>query len=199
MKNVSLIALIFFTQLSWSQVGIGTTTPDPSTMLDVQGKVKIVDGTQGENKTLVSDANGKAEWSNVNDGIKTRRINNSGGGTTTTNILLWSHPSGIKVYFDASTNKVSVVNNTGDADTTHYWDVSIQGGGESDNLIKQPDYNFKYINNGDTANLDLDSGSIDRGWFEIIASDRNNMNNGFVLHIIYFEDNFNGMVQYWVN
>ena len=42
------------------KVGIGTTSP--ATKLDVQGKVKIMDGTQGQDKVLISDANGVATW-----------------------------------------------------------------------------------------------------------------------------------------
>jgi hypothetical protein len=41
-------------------VGIGTTTP--SAKLEVNGTVKITDGTQGANKVLTSDANGMASW-----------------------------------------------------------------------------------------------------------------------------------------
>lgn len=46
-----------------SKVGIGTLTPAAS--LDVIGKVKITDGTEGNGKVLVSDANGKASWQNA--------------------------------------------------------------------------------------------------------------------------------------
>lgn len=41
-------------------VGIGTTTPDVT--LEVNGQVKINDGTQGANKVLTSDAVGTASW-----------------------------------------------------------------------------------------------------------------------------------------
>ncbi len=41
-------------------IGIGTTLPTEK--LEVQGAVKIVDGTQGLNKVLTSDATGKAHW-----------------------------------------------------------------------------------------------------------------------------------------
>jgi hypothetical protein len=41
-------------------VGIGTALPTEK--LEVQGSVKIVDGTQGLGKVLTSDANGKADW-----------------------------------------------------------------------------------------------------------------------------------------
>ncbi len=41
-------------------VGIGTT--NPTAKLDVAGTVKIVDGTQGADKVLTSDASGNAHW-----------------------------------------------------------------------------------------------------------------------------------------
>ena len=41
-------------------VGIGTSTP--STLLHVNGKLTISDGSQGNGKILMSDANGKASW-----------------------------------------------------------------------------------------------------------------------------------------
>lgn len=41
-------------------VGIGSTTP--SEKLEIQGSIKIVDGTEGVDKVLVSDATGKASW-----------------------------------------------------------------------------------------------------------------------------------------
>ena len=43
-------------------VGINTTTPTEK--LEIQGSVKIVDGTQGAGKVLTSDAAGKAIWKN---------------------------------------------------------------------------------------------------------------------------------------
>ncbi|MBK7150098.1 MAG: collagen-like protein [Bacteroidetes bacterium] len=43
-------------------VGIGTTTPDLASKLDVIGAVKITDGTQGTGKVLTSDAAGLASW-----------------------------------------------------------------------------------------------------------------------------------------
>lgn len=52
---------------STAQVGIGTQTPSTDTKLDVVGKVKvtelqIVNGTQGADRVLVSDADGNARW-----------------------------------------------------------------------------------------------------------------------------------------
>ena len=41
-------------------VGIGTASP--AAKLDIAGKIKIADGTQGANKVLTSDASGLASW-----------------------------------------------------------------------------------------------------------------------------------------
>ena len=43
-----------------TKVGIGTS--NPSEKLEVNGSIKITDGTQGAGKVLTSDANGKASW-----------------------------------------------------------------------------------------------------------------------------------------
>ncbi|QLH45987.1 MAG: hypothetical protein HWD58_10390 [Bacteroidota bacterium] len=45
---------------SAGNVGIGTTTP--SSKLEVNGDLKITDGTQGIGKVFTSDANGLASW-----------------------------------------------------------------------------------------------------------------------------------------
>ncbi|MEZ5196814.1 MAG: fibrobacter succinogenes major paralogous domain-containing protein [Bacteroidales bacterium] len=46
-------------------VGIGTELPTEK--LDISGGLKLVDGTEGVNKVLTSDATGKASWENLND------------------------------------------------------------------------------------------------------------------------------------
>lgn len=43
-------------------IGIGTTSPAAAAKLDVAGKIKITDGTQGLGKLLSSDASGLASW-----------------------------------------------------------------------------------------------------------------------------------------
>ncbi len=46
-------------------VGIGTD--NPTATLDVQGSLKVTDGSQGENKILVSDSDGKSSWKKITD------------------------------------------------------------------------------------------------------------------------------------
>ena len=50
-------------------VGIGTTTPGAK--LEVNGPVKITDGTQGAGKVLTSDASGLASWQTPSTGSET--------------------------------------------------------------------------------------------------------------------------------
>ncbi|MCL4374504.1 hypothetical protein M1523_01445 [Patescibacteria group bacterium] len=45
---------------NYGNVGIGTTVPNA--LLDVRGKLKVADGTQGAGYFLTSDANGVASW-----------------------------------------------------------------------------------------------------------------------------------------
>ncbi len=71
----------FFTQAT--NVGIGTTTP--TARLDVVGKIKISDSTQGAGKVLTSDANGLASW---------QTISTSGGVSTIGAIAATSNANG---------------------------------------------------------------------------------------------------------
>ncbi|MFI1770611.1 hypothetical protein [Thalassobellus citreus] len=48
------------TQYDGTKVGLGTSTP--TRRLHVAGGFRLVDGTEGEGKTLISDANGNASW-----------------------------------------------------------------------------------------------------------------------------------------
>ena len=50
----------YMTLNSAGNVGVGITSP--TAKLDISGKVKITDGTQGAGKVLTSDANGLASW-----------------------------------------------------------------------------------------------------------------------------------------
>ncbi|HEX5111943.1 MAG TPA: fibrobacter succinogenes major paralogous domain-containing protein [Saprospiraceae bacterium] len=64
MKNLFIIGIaLIITNIITAQsgnVGIGTTTP--TAKLEVNGSVKITDGTQGAGKVLTSDASGKGSW-----------------------------------------------------------------------------------------------------------------------------------------
>ena len=42
MKKITLILIVLFTQFAFSQVGVNTTTPDPSSMLDISATNKGV-------------------------------------------------------------------------------------------------------------------------------------------------------------
>ncbi len=196
MKKIIFIILLASFQAISAQVGIGTTTPTPGTMLDVSGTVKIQDGTEGDNKILVSDATGKSQWKNETDGVKTRIIRKINGGLST-EVILWSHPAGIVVKFDPGTEKVTVENNTGDS--THYWDVVIEGDATttSGNIGTNNNFKKNFIKDGETLYFDL--GDVDSGWFNIVAADQNNEKDGFVMHIVYYNDDLNGLVQYWDN
>ncbi len=193
--GILLLILIGFQQTLSAQVGIGTTTPDVGTMLDVRGTVQIKDGTEGADKVLVSDTNGKASWEDVNGGVKIRVIHQVDGGANT-EVVLWSHPEGIEVRFDADSETVTVENKTGDTD---YWDVVINGGAISGNSVKTTSHKYKFIADDGSANetLFFDLGNLTGGWFTIIAADQNDEKDGFIMNIVYYSDDLNGTVQYW--
>ncbi|MEQ1732568.1 MAG: phage tail protein [Bacteroidia bacterium] len=65
------------TLLANGNVGIGTTTPTEK--LDINGSIKIVDGTQGADKLLTSDATGKASWKTVGQATTNTAIYRYGG------------------------------------------------------------------------------------------------------------------------
>jgi subtilisin-like proprotein convertase family protein len=80
----NLIASNIFQPAGSSNIGIGTKTPTAN--LDVAGTVKIVDGTQGANKVLTSDAAGNATWANAAYGNTERfyfRLSSSVGNPNT--------------------------------------------------------------------------------------------------------------------
>jgi len=62
-SNLS-IAGSTFVITTGGNIGIGTT--NPGAKLEIVGRIKIVDGMQGEGKVLTSDAQGQATWRQVN-------------------------------------------------------------------------------------------------------------------------------------
>jgi hypothetical protein len=54
-------------------IGVGTT--NPTAKLEVNGNIKITDGTQGANKVLTSDASGAASWGSLPDGANAWIVN----------------------------------------------------------------------------------------------------------------------------
>ena len=66
-------------------IGIGTSTP--TAKFEVAGTVKIVDGTQGLNKVLTSDATGLASWQTVPASSNSWNILGNTGTVAGTNFL----------------------------------------------------------------------------------------------------------------
>ena len=172
-------------------VGIGTTNPNEK--LEVNGSIRMTDGNEAAGYTMVSDANGTGSWSNESDGVKTRVIRkiDQGAGEFT----VWSHPEGIDVKFNPSTEEVTVTNNTNDA--VDYWDIVIKGDATGSNTIYNCEYKMWTRRDGESIVHDL--GNNNNGWFEIIASDQDDELDGFIIHVVYYGDDLNGTVQYWDN
>ncbi len=83
-------------------VGIGTTTP--SERLEVNGSIKITDGTQANGKILTSDANGKAEWKRI-----LRKDTLSINAISFVSISGTHHTTPFKTYFLSASNYDALV------------------------------------------------------------------------------------------
>jgi len=75
-------------------VGIGTTSFTPSTKLDIRASssgmgLRLVDGSQGANKVLQSDANGYASWT-TNVAVTAAVIGTMGTGDQNTGANAWT-------------------------------------------------------------------------------------------------------------
>jgi len=124
-------------------VGINTTAPTEK--LQINGSIKIVDGTQGVGKVLTSDANGKASW-NTNIAITPTIIGSVGSAYTDFTLATTSYVDGW--YIDLPAGK---------------WVVSIGG------LLRRPTYttNTYY---GARLTLSSSSTSIVNTGFSYIGS-----------------------------
>ena len=195
MKIYSLLIFIFLVQISWGQVGIGV--PNPTESLEVVGSIKMVDGNQSDGKVLVSDANGKAEWKELNDGLKTVIINNINQGTG--EVLVWNHPDNIEVRFKITNpnNDMVIVENKS-TDATNYWNVMITGGATGKGTLENVNYKANFIRDDGIDDIfSFDLGTNLTGWFKIICTNQNNAKDGFIMNIMFYDDDINGIVQYW--
>ncbi len=86
-----------------ANVGIGTTIPTEK--LEVNGSIKITDGTQGAGKVLTSDAAGKASWNTLAPKAVSGNLQ-SGNVTWTTDNLY--HYIGYSVVIPSGRSTVSV-------------------------------------------------------------------------------------------
>lgn len=175
-------------------VGIGTNTPNEK--LEVNGNIRMTDGNQADGYIMVSDANGTATWQDITGGVKTSLIRSINGGNV--NTVIYTHPENIEVSFNPNLEEVTVENKSGD--NTHYWDVTIIGGATGINSIQATNYKADYIRDDGTNDiLSFDLGTYNMGWFDIICSDQDNEQDGFIIHVVYYGDDINGTVQYWDN
>lgn len=77
-----------YLQRSSNRIGIGTTAP--LARLDINGSVRIADGTQGAGKVLVSDASGIATWTGLEllpAGTAGQTLRHNGTAWTANNLL----------------------------------------------------------------------------------------------------------------
>ena len=57
----------------WEMSKIGFGTSDPQTKVHIVGDLQLVNGNQGNGKVLISDANGKATWTDLNTAVATTK------------------------------------------------------------------------------------------------------------------------------
>jgi len=227
-KIYSLLLFLLTIQYSWGQVGIKTTDPKAQLDINASNQLTpantdgilipriddfpVIDPTADQNGMLVflttdntfyswNWKSGTGRWVSVinsddTDNVKTKIIRQIGGGENT-EVTIFSNITGITVKFDPSSETVTVSNTTGDS--THYWDIVIEGDSRtaSGSSTGSDRYVKNFIVNNESVIYDL--GNIDSGWFNIVAANQNFSKKGFILHVIYYSDDLNGLVQYWDN
>ena len=120
------------------KVGIGTVLPTEK--LDIIGKIKITDGTQGVGKVLTSDANGLATWTNINQ---------SQWATSGSNISYTTGNVGIGTTSIPSQTKL-IVKESGSSSTS--WRGRIVAGGDNVAFVAG-EYQNKVLIGGHNAAL----------------------------------------------
>ncbi len=90
-----------------NKIGIGTNTPDER--LHIVGAIKIVDGNQGNGKVLVSDANGKAAWTDLNTKKYYGEIYSNSNATLNSGAITMS-TNGVNNGVSLNSNNIQVQN-----------------------------------------------------------------------------------------
>lgn len=98
---------------NWNGSKIGIGTSNPTAKLHVNGSLRIVDGNQGANKVLTSDANGNASWKVISSGSSSNpifgEIFSSSNNSLTINNLNSAQP--LTFGSDSYKNSVNTSNN----------------------------------------------------------------------------------------
>ncbi len=129
-----------------STVGaIGVGVLNPTAKLDVAGKIKMVDGTQGQNKVLASDATGLASWKNLSEigggnGGGGNNGSTPGGSGSTNYVSKWTNSNTLanSQIYDNGTN-VGVGMSAPTAKLQVAGQVKITGGNPGMNKILASD------------------------------------------------------------
>lgn len=118
-KITATVLLFSASGFLFSQVGIGTTTPDPSSILDIKSANKgillpsVAVTSLTDNVTVASPANGLIIW------------NNGLGGLTDTGLYYWSNQKWNKISVTGAANAIS----SGSSGTS--WNNSATNGGNN--------------------------------------------------------------------
>lgn len=122
-------------------VGIGTTTPTEK--LEINGSIKITDGTQGVGKVLISDANGVGSWGNTaNSALTTADVSSGtfpqangtvivpanglydlGSMTVSPGVYMWFiyNCAGQVSYTSGTGNAISIIGGSATVTSTSTW------------------------------------------------------------------------------
>ncbi|UZT98257.1 hypothetical protein ODZ84_01420 [Chryseobacterium fluminis] len=163
------------TMLPNGNIGIGTDAPTHK--LHVEGNIKIIDGTQGNNKVLTSDANGAATWKDLPADKNTNLYTDN--GTLTANRTI-AQTDKTLAFTGTATNAFSIDGNTlsvdaandrigvGTAAPTHKLHVAgsvkIADGTQGNNRVLTSDANgaasWKDLPTDKNTNLYTDNGTL---------------------------------------